>query len=121
MPFSIAEIVNDPDFAQTFTIVRSQGGQWILGRWQESKVSIQAWGAIQPPEPEELEQIPEGDRMLGVVAIWVTQRIYKTNVNDTGALSDQVIWLGENYRVYLVYPWDDYGYQKALAVRMSGQ
>ena len=121
MPFSIAEIVDDQDFAQSFTITRSQNGKFVLGRWQNSTVTVGMWGSIQPPEPEELEQVPEGDRMLGVIAVHCTQRLYETNTNQTDGISDQVIWHGENYRVFKVYPWNDYGYWKALAVRMSGQ
>lgn len=121
MPFSIAEVVNDPDFAQSFTITRSQGGQWVLGKWGNATVSVAAWGSIQPPNPEELEQVTEGDRVLGMVAIHTTQPIYETNVDLTFGISDIVSWHNQNYRVVKVYPWQDYGYWKALAVRMSGQ
>jgi hypothetical protein len=124
MPFSIAEIVNDPDFAQSFTITRSSGGQYVMGRWNNKTVLIQAWGAIQPPSPEELEQVPEADRVTGVIAIWTSQLIYETSgtSGNTGSrISDIVTWQGENYRVVKVGPWQDYGYRKAYAVRMSGQ
>lgn len=121
MPFSIADVVNDPDFAQNFTITRSQGGQFKLGRWQNATTSVAAWGSIQPPNPEELEQVPEGDRVLGLIAIHSSQPIYETNVELTNGISDIVIWHNQNYRVVKVFPWQDYGYWKALATRMSGQ
>ena len=121
MPFSIAEVVNDPAFAQSFTITRSSGGVWKSGRWSNATVDVPAWGSIQPPNPEELEQVAEGDRVSGVIAVHTTQPIYETNVDLTNGISDLVTWHGQKYRVVKVYPWQDYGYWKALAVRMSGQ
>lgn len=121
MPFSIAEVVNDPLFAQSFTITRSQGGTWQLGRWSNATTIITAWGSIQPPDPTELEMVPEADRVLGVVAIHTTQPIYPTNVDQTLGISDIATWHGQTYRILKVYEWQDYGYWKALAVRMSGK
>jgi hypothetical protein len=121
MPFDIGGVVDDPAFAQTFTIVRSQGGVWKLGKWANSITEVGYWGSIQPPNPEELEQVPEGDRVSGVIAVHSTQPIYETNVELTNGISDIVIWHKQKYRVVKVFPWQDYGYWKALAVRMSGQ
>jgi hypothetical protein len=121
MPFSIASVVDDPAFAQSFAITRSQGGVWKAGRWTDAQTQVAAWGSIQPPNPEELEQVPEGDRVLGLIAIHTTQVIYETNVELTNGISDIVTWHNCKYRVVKVYPWQDYGYWKALAVRMSGQ
>jgi hypothetical protein len=120
MPFSIAEVVNDPDFAQTFTIVRSNNGRFVMGKWVNNTIKINAWGSLQPPTPEELEMVPEGDRVTGVVAVHTSMLIYETNVQQ-GGISDIVNWHGQDYRVMKVFPWQDYGYYKALAVRMSGQ
>jgi hypothetical protein len=121
MPFSIAEVVNDPLFAQTFTIVRSQGGSWQMGQWQNNVSTLQMWGAIQPPSPTDLEQVPEADRVTGLIAIWITVPIYETNVELTNGISDVAIWHGQKYRILRDAEWQDYGYWKAFAVRMSGQ
>lgn len=122
MPFSIADVVNDPDFAQSFVITRKENGGWYLGRWQDTAVSVPMWGSIQPANPEELEQIPEADRVTGILTIHSTQPIYETNVTPmfTGR-SDIVNWNNQQYRVLKVYPWSDYGFFKAIAVRMSGE
>jgi hypothetical protein len=121
MPFSIAQVVNDPAFAQSFTITRSKGGQFKLGRWINATQTVASWGSIQPPSPEELEMVPEGDRVTGMIVIHSSQPIYETNVNLTNGISDLVTWHDNQYRVMKVLPWQDYGYWKALAVRMSGQ
>lgn len=121
MPFSIAEVVNDPDFAQSFTITRSEGGVWVQGKWRNATITVGAWGSIQPPNPEELEQVAEADRVSGVIAVHTTQPIYETHVDATTGISDLVTWHDQTYRIIKVYPWQDYGYYKALAVRMSGQ
>jgi hypothetical protein len=121
MPFSIADVVNDLDFAVAFTIMRSQNGKFVLGRWVNQTIQLNMWGPIQEPSPEELEMIPEGDRVSGVIAVWTTVPIYKTNVNLTNGISDIVQWHGENWRVLRDSDWMEYGYWKAYAVRMSGQ
>jgi hypothetical protein len=36
-------------------------------------------------------------------------------------VSDQVFWHGQLYRLITVAPWDDFGYWRAIGVRMSGQ
>jgi hypothetical protein len=121
MPFSIAEIVNDPAFAQNFTITRRSGGAWQLGKWTTSETALTVWGAIQPPTATDLKQVAEADRVTGLIAIWTTQPIYITNVDLTADISDVVTWHGQKYRVLSAKEWQDYGYWKALAVRTSGQ
>jgi hypothetical protein len=121
MPFPIQDVVNDPDFAQAFTITRSQGGKWELGRWQNATVDLPQWGAVQQPETKDLEQVPEGDRLLGVIVIHNEQEMYVTNSDGTGKISDIVTWHNDQYRLISVSDRSDYGYFKAIAVRMAGQ
>jgi hypothetical protein len=121
MPFSIAEVVDDPDFAQTFAVTRSQGGSWQSGKWIDNVTTVSMWGSIQPPTPEELDLVPEGDRVTGVIAIHCSNQIYETNVASKLGISDIVLWHNQSYRVLKVFPWNDYGYWKALACRMSGE
>ena len=121
MPFSIAEVPNDSAFAQSFQIVRSSGGYWSMGKWVDSKTTLNVWGSIQPPKTKDLEQVPEADRVTGMIMIHITQPIYETNVETSEGISDIVIWHGEKYRLIQVTEWYDYGYWKAFGVRMSGQ
>lgn len=125
MPFSLSSVVDDPDFAQAFTITRSSGGSWQAGIWTNATTALPGFGVIQPITPEELKQIPEGDRVEGMITFHSSAPIYETHtqsITDTNAgISDVIRWNGQNYRIIKVAPWQDFGYYKAFGARMSGQ
>jgi hypothetical protein len=119
MPFSMAEIVNDPDFAQSFTITRSSGS-FVKGNWDNIPTTVQGYGVIQPATPKELSQIPDGDRVTGAVSFHSSQALYETHLIPSAGTSDTIAWNSQNYRLVKVFPWQDFGYYKAIGVRMSG-
>lgn len=125
---NVAEIVNDPDFAQVFSISRSSNGAFDdSGVWQDSKVAVPMYGVIQPATAKELLQVPEGDRVKEVKSFHSSQEMIVTETtgltDPNAAISDIVIWptTGEQYRLVKLYPWQDFGYYKALGVRISGE
>lgn len=121
MPFSMAEVINDPDFAQAFTIMRSAGA-FSLGKWINQTSNVPGYGIIQPSTAEELEQVPEADRVKGAITIHSSQTLNETDVqSNSAAISDTVTWNNQTYRVVKVWPWQDFGYFKAVLVRMSGK
>jgi hypothetical protein len=121
----LSDVVNDPDFAQDFSIVRSNGGSWQLGQWVDATIIVPCFGIIQPSTPEELEQVPEGDRVKGAMSFHSECVLFETHTNgpnDANAgISDIINWRGQNYRLVKVFPWEDFGYYKAIGVRMSGE
>lgn len=122
---NLALIVSDPDFAQPLIITRSSGGSWQLGNWVDATQQVNWFGIVQPATPEELEQVPEGDRVKGAMSFHSEQVIYETHTNgptDSNAgISDLITWQNQTYRIVKVFPWEDFGYYKAIAVRKSGQ
>lgn len=123
MPFNISRVVNSPIFAQNFTIVRSSG-VFVKGNWVNSPVTIPAYGSIQPATNEELVYVPEADRVKGVNVIHTEAVMYETHTGDapdlTAGISDIVNWHNQQWKISYIYPWSDYGFTKAIAVRMSG-
>lgn len=116
----LSEVVNDPDFAQAFTIQRSQGGAFGPGGWMDQSSPIAAYGVIQPARAKDLKQIPEGDRVTGAISIIAQQEMFITHNDPTAGLSDIVVWQGNNWRVMSCDPWVDFGFYKTIAVRMEG-
>ena len=118
-------IVSDPDFAQEFVITRSCGGSWQAGKWVNETIKVCSYGVIQPSTPEELEQVPEGDRVTGALSFHSEQALFETHTygpNDKFAGTSDIIWhRGQNYRLAKVFPWEDFGYFKAIGIRISGQ
>lgn len=125
---SLAEVVNDPDFAQSFTISRSSGGVFdSKGVWQQTDNSVSMYGIIQPATAKELLQVPEGDRVKEVKSFHSSQAMFVTHTDGltdtTAATSDIATWpaTGDQYRLVKLYQWSDFGYFKALGVRISGE
>lgn len=115
----VSEVVNDPDLAQPFTILRSTGS-WLNGVWQSVTTEIQNYGVIAEPSVRELEMIPEGDLVKGAMVFWSAQPIYGTHAtNGVGGSSDILIWRGHNYRVLDVKQYQDWGFFRATATRMK--
>ena len=122
---SLIDIVNDSDFAQPFVIMRSQGGSFVAGVWTDNTISVNSFGVIQPSTPEELDQVPEADRVKGMVSFHSSSPIYETHTTGTNdsttGISDIITWRGQQYRMVKVFPWEDFGYYNAIGARMSGQ
>jgi hypothetical protein len=132
---NIAEIINDPDFAQEYTIKRDSG-QFGPGGWQPNITTIPAYGPVTVADANTLDMIPEGDRPKGAMSFYSTTEIYETHTNNpkygqggagqggyggSQGTSDQIWWRNQKYRVSKVFPWADYGYWHAVGVRMSGE
>jgi len=111
----VSEIIYDPDFCQNF-IAKRKSGKWVDGRYIEELTEINLTGIIVPASSHELKQIPEGDRVTGMMAFYAVNEIYTTN--ETGT-SDIIVWKSKSYRIMNVTPYSDYGYFLALGVYME--
>ena len=118
MPFSLADIANDPDLGQEFTILRSSGF-FGAGGWQDAVTEVPAYGVICVADDEALQQVPEGDRVAGSLQAISESPIYETQEQRAG-LSDKIGWNGCTYRVQSVAPWKDFGFYSAILVRIQG-
>jgi len=118
---NVAEVINDSDFVQTFTVYRSTGA-FDLGGWKEGNATtLTMVGVVSVANAKELMQIPEADRVMGTMIFHSAQELFVThNSNSTPGTSDQILWNGERYKVIGCFPYRDYGYWKSMAVRMAG-
>jgi hypothetical protein len=113
---SVAELINDGDFAQSFTITR-RIGKWVKGRWTDAgTIDEVVTGVIQPANTDDIEMLPSGDAIRGAIKIHTLEPLRVTNeANKTKC--DEVTWRGEAYKVVQVDDFSQNGYYKALAVR----
>jgi len=115
----VAEIINDPDFYQSY-IIHRKGGYWLGGTWKETDTEISSGGVVIACNAKDLEQIPEGDRVKGMMCFYNTSPLYVTRDNGQKGTSDQIFWNSELYRLDQVFPYSDYGYYKAIGYRIKG-
>lgn len=110
--------VIDPDLgAQQYVIQRSTEGAFVLGGYSDTKVCIPNFGIVQQATSKDLEMVPEGDRVHGMISFWSQTRLYESNAKG---VSDIICWHGAWYRIMFVADRSDFGYFKAVGVRMTG-
>jgi len=124
---NVSRVVNNPKFAEEFTITRSMGGSFDnTGTWIDNTMQITGYGVIQPARSKELLQVPEADRVKEVKSFHTQLELrvsHADSINDNNqGTSDIITWqsTGEQYRLVYLYPWEDFGYFKALGVRIQG-
>lgn len=113
----VSEIIQDPDFAQTYSVQRDSG-KLVNGRWVPNTTNFDITGVVTVANSQDVQQLPEGDRVVGIMAFHSTQLLQITNPEG---ISDIITWRGEQYKLLQVYPYGDYGYYKALGARIQGQ
>jgi len=130
----LAFVVDDGVLSESYSIIRSTGS-FQLGGWTTSSVTIPGWGVVSVATPEDLEMIPEADRITGSMVFHSQQRIYLTQLdteqgdpNGGGSsgidpdqrVSDIIDWGYTKWRVLQVFPYPNRNFWKAIAVRLAG-
>ena len=108
-----------------FTVTRKTGA-WVQGDFETTSETLQMNGSIQPVNSKDLQQVPEGDRVVGLIKIYTVDPLYVTHEDTTvsgedGLLSDEVTWKGEQYKILNIpNDFSDFGYYKSIAARKKG-
>lgn len=121
-PRLLTQVVNDPRLAESFTIKRTTGA-FGPGGWYSAVTDVTSYGTIDNASGEDLEQIPEADRVTGIIVIHTEAQMYVTQTDPadgTQYLSDIVWWHNLKWRLLHVSDRSNRGYYSALAVRMEG-
>lgn len=121
---NLSRIALSPSFAQPY-IIHRKSGTWASGRLTQTESSLNRSGVVTNASPKELMQVPEADRVAGMMIFYSTAPIYPTHgwlADDTNKIgtSDEIEWDGDRYRVVTVYDYHAQGFYKAFAVYMEG-
>ena len=122
----VRELITDPDFAQSYKVIRSTG-KWIAGRYQIiSTETLNYFGAVQSPDPDMLEQIPEIDRVNSLINFYCKspKKLYiSLDASKNGEeqdIYDTIEFKGNLYKIIRVLDWSDNGYQVAFGDEKHG-
>ena len=78
-------------------------------------------GVVWPSSAKEIQQVPEGDRVVGMMTFASKEPLYVTRQSDSSpGTSDQIEWRSERYRLIQTLPFTDYGFNVVVGSRMSG-
>lgn len=115
-------VLRNPHFRQTIRIYRSEG-HFGAGGWIEdipSPAYFDTTGVVWPSSAKEIEQVPEADRIVGMMTVATETQIYATHASGTPGTSDQLEWGGERYKVIQLLPFSDYGFFVGVCARLVG-
>lgn len=112
---NVSELITDPDFNQSFTVVRKQGS-WESGRFVVNESSFTTNGILISQSNNELDLTPQGALIQGSLSLWTLSKLYVTSQEGTpqpgNYLSDEVEYKGQRWLVRAERNLSDYGYYK---------
>ena len=111
----VTDLVDDPDLGGQSFQIRRRTITWQGGRSSAATEEIiNTTGNIQPLSSETLQFFPEGERRNGMISIHTRTFMHLSDGKD---ISDEVTWLGEEYKVIRVDRWVEYGFCVAYAAK----
>jgi hypothetical protein len=112
---NVAELLRDPDFAQSFQVIRFSGAFANEGEYtQTPSAPIGMVGVIQPAKQTDIVQfLQEGERLGNLIVVYSPQEIRTSDAKTQE--SDIIVWHGTQYRVVQAKPWLDHGYWEVFA------
>ncbi len=115
----LQDAVNNPDMAESFTILRNPG-QFAAGGWQvRPQQKIPVYGTVGLATNKDLEMVKEADRVHEIRMFHSSTEMRVTSAEKSLA-ADILLWRGVRYRVVVAINRGERGYYGALAARMSG-
>lgn len=107
----LGSLINDPDFCESF-IIRRRNGEWQKGRFVTVHEDMKVTGIVEPTSGDDLEQLPEGDRVSGMMTFYTKEQL---NLALDPQQADHIIFRGKVYKAVQVLDWSRHGFYKTIA------
>lgn len=107
----LGSLINDPDFCESF-IIRRRNGEWQKGRFVTVHEDMKVTGIVEPTSGDDLEQLPEGDRVRGMMTFYTKEQL---NLALDPQQADHIICRGKVYKAVQVLDWSRHGFYKTIA------
>lgn len=102
------------EFARPISRVRYAPGSYVNGEWSEGSSSTTSIMAThQPATARDLRDLPEGQRVDAMRAVWSRSDILGAD-ETTGRAADDLVIEGEVWRVVAAWHRSEAGFYKAL-------
>lgn len=117
MAIDVSEIVHDPDFCTTFTVIKQGESEWVRGVLQRKTTETIVEGIVQPSSSKDLELLDTADRVNGMKT-FITDEV-SLDVSSTEKTSDVCVWKGQRYKLIQTFDYAANGYYKAIGALMG--
>ena len=114
----VSDVLADPDFATVFDVLRNatatSQGKTVLTPTTFSNII----GVVTPATSNELQRMPDTERMAGSITI---RTVFRLTSGDAENTADIITWRGRQYTVESLQDWSEFGagYVEALASALS--
>lgn len=119
MAIDVSEIVHDPDFCTTFTVIKQGESEWVRGVLKRKTTETTVEGIVQPSSSKDLELLDTADRVNGMKT-FITDEV-SLDVSNTEKTSDICVWKGQRYKLIQTFDYAANGYYKAIAALVGGE
>jgi len=113
---NVAELIHDPDFCIQFKRIR-EIGQNVGGRWVKQEDLKTITGVVSGVSGKDLEILPEGVRVKSLKTFYSLDEL---RVEGEKTTPDICEYKGCRYRLIQGFDYSDYGYYKAIGVKIGG-
>jgi hypothetical protein len=116
---NMSRFVTPPKGKMGFTINRKSAGQFVEGGFSETTSQIVVTdGSAVPTSSKDIQQLPEADRIAQSMTFYCKEAMFVTRSN--AGTSDQILYGGSLWRLERVYDRSEFGFFKAVGLRMAG-
>jgi len=119
MAIDVSEIVHDPDFCTTFTVIKQGESEWVRGVLKRKTTETTVEGIVQPSSSKDLELLDTADRVNGMKT-FITDEV-SLDVSNTEKTSDICVWKGQRYKLIQTFDYAANGYYKAIGALVGGE
>lgn len=122
---NVSEVLLSPEFMQPVKVYRKYNGRWELGKFVQDEVEITLDMLVCPSSGKDIMKIPEADRIEDTRTFHCLSKLYLTedygeHNSEEVRTSDTVEWNCHKYKLVSISDYSDYGYYKAIGVRIRG-
>jgi hypothetical protein len=111
----VSEIIKDPDFLDSVSLVRRVSAIGANGRNALTETSSTVYMIVQPASPDDLQRLPDSVRRRDAITVWYRGDL---SADANGVYPDVIVWNSRRFQVATSEPFGNWstgtGYTEAI-------
>lgn len=105
--------------SEQVSVERTSGGGYVDGIYVKGGAAIfKMLASVQQPTPDDLEQLPEGERNKDIRK-FISNKLVRTASDRDGLIADIIIYKTIKYKIISVQDWSAYGQTTSFGARVQ--